>query len=233
MTNEFRELPYERFLKSGPGSLTNAELLGVMLRTGTKGISAVETGRRILEIHDPQGQSLSMLPKLTMEELRTIPGIGEVKAIKLLCLSEITRRIVREKAHRAPVLNTPALIADLYMEDMRHLETERIVVLHLDAKMAFLGEDVLSTGSVNTAPISPREVFLKALERKAVQIVLIHNHPSGDPSPSRDDVLVTEEIIRAGDLLGIRLTDHIIIGDLCYYSFKEMGTFSNEQTVFQ
>ena len=214
MTNDLRELPYERFLKSGPGSLTNAELLGVILRTGTKGISAVETGRRVLQIHDPQGQSLSMLPKLTMEELRAIPGIGEVKAVKLLCLSEITRRIVREK-------------------DMRHLETERIVVLHLDAKMAFLGEDVLSTGSVNTAPISAREVFMKALEHKAVQIVLIHNHPSGDPSPSRDDVLVTDEILRAGDLLGIRLADHIIIGDLCYYSFKEMGSFSNEQTVFQ
>ena len=226
------EQPYERFLACGAQSLTNAELVGIILRTGTKGVTAVELGRRVLEIHDPEGGSLSALPRLTMEELRALPGIGEVKAVKLLCLSEIARRIVREKIRRQPRLDTPDLIAEYYMESMRHLETEQTVLLHFDSKMALLGEDVLTTGTVNGALISPREIFIQALRRGAVRIVLLHNHPSGDPAPSREDIESTRLIKRAGELLGIGLTDHIIIGDLCYCSLKEMGILSDETTEF-
>ena len=226
------EQPYERFLACGAQSLTNAELVGIILRTGTKGVTAVELGRRVLEIHDPEGGSLSALPRLTMEELRALPGIGEVKAVKLLCLSEIARRIVREKIRRQPRLDKPDLIAEYYMESMRHLETEQTVLLHFDSKMALLGEDVLTTGTVNGALISPREIFIQALRRGAVRIVLLHNHPSGDPAPSREDIESTRLIKRAGELLGIGLTDHIIIGDLCYCSLKEMGILSDETTEF-
>ena len=226
------EQPYERFLACGAQSLTNAELVGIILRTGTKGVTAVELGRRVLEIHDPEGGSLSALPRLTMEELRALPGIGEVKAVKLLCLSEIARRIVREKVRRQPRLDKPDLIAEYYMESMRHLETEQTVLLHFDSKMALLGEDVLTTGTVNGALISPREIFIQALRRGAVRIVLLHNHPSGDPAPSREDIESTRLIKRAGELLGIGLTDHIIIGDLCYCSLKEMGILSDETTEF-
>ena len=226
------EQPYERFLACGAQSLTNAELIGIILRTGTKGVTAVELGRRVLEIHDPGGSSLSALPRLTMEELRALPGIGEVKAVKLLCLSEIARRIVREKIRRKPRLDTPDLIAEYYMESMRHLETEQTVLLHFDSKMTLLGEDVLTRGTVNGALISPREIFIQALRRGAVRIVLLHNHPSGDPGPSREDIESTRLIKRAGELLGIGLTDHIIIGDLCYCSLKEMGILSDETTEF-
>jgi len=226
------EQPYERFLACGAQSLTNAELVGIILRTGTKGVTAVELGRRVLDIHDPEGGSLSALPRLTMEELRALPGIGEVKAVKLLCLSEIARRIVREKIRRQPRLDKPDLIAEYYMESMRHLETEQTVLLHFDSKMALLGEDVLTTGTVNGALISPREIFIQALRRGAVRIVLLHNHPSGDPAPSREDIESTRLIKRAGELLGIGLTDHIIIGDLCYCSLKEMGILSDETTEF-
>ena len=230
--NQYEEQPYERFLSGGPQILTNAELLGIILRTGTKGISAVELGRRILGIHDPQCNSLSALPKLRMEELRAIPGIGEVKAVKILCLSEIARRIVREKIRREQKLDSPELIAEYYMESMRHLETEQTVVLHFDSKMALIGEDVMTKGTVNGALISPREIFIQALRRGAVRIVLLHNHPSGDPRPSREDLSSTRQIKKAGDLLGIGLTDHIIIGDLCYCSLKEMGLLSDETTEF-
>lgn len=232
MNDQTREQPYERFLACGPQSLTNAELLGVILRTGTKGASAVDLGRKILRLHDPEGNSLSMLHRLTMEELRSIPGIGEVKAVKLLCLTEITRRIVREKIRKSPRLDSPDVIADYYMEELRHLDTERTIVLHMDSKMALLGEDVLTIGTVNGALLSPREIFIKALERRAVQIVLIHNHPSGDPTPSGEDIRVTRQIVRSGSLLGIRLADHIIIGDLCYCSLHEMGLITDESTEF-
>ena len=224
------EMPYERFLSCGAGSLTNAELLGIIIRTGTKGVSAVDLARKILSIHDPNAESLSALKQLTMEELRTVSGIGEVKAVKLLCLSEIARRIVREKIHRNTRLQSPGEIADYFMEEMRHLDTERTVVLHLGSKMEVLGEDILTIGTVNGALISPREIYIKALERHAVQIVLIHNHPSGDPAPSGYDIESTKVIQKAGEMLGIRLTDHIVIGDLNYCSFKEMGLLTDENT---
>ena len=206
---QIKEQPYERFLSSGPGSLTNAELLGIILRTGTKGISAVELGRRVLGLHDPQCESLSALPGISMEELRALPGIGEVKAVKLLCLSEIARRIVREKIRNSQKFDSPQKIADYYMESMRHLDREQTVVLHFDSKMSLLG---------------------KALQRQAVRIVLLHNHPSGDPSPSREDIISTRQVSKAGEILGIILTDHIIIGDLSYCSLKEMGLLSDETT---
>lgn len=230
--NPDKEQPYERFLAGGPQSLTNAELIGIILRTGTKGISAVELGRRVLSLHGGSGNSLSSLPRLTMRELRSIPGIGEVKAVKILCLSEIARRIVKEKIHRARRFDSPETIADYFMEEMRHLEVEKTVVLHMDSKMNLLGEDVLTVGTVNGALISAREIYIKALERQAVQIVLLHNHPSGDPTPSGEDISATRQIRRAGELLGIRLADHIIIGDLCYTSFREMGYLSDEISEF-
>ena len=227
-----KEQPYERFLAGGPQSLTNAELLGIILRTGTKGVSAVELGHKVLALHDPQGESLCALPRIRMEELREIPGIGEVKAVKLLCLSEIAGRIVREKFHKNQKFDSPDAIADYYMESMRHLEVEKTVVMHFDSKMSLIGEDVLTVGTVNGALISPREIFINALKRQAVRIVLLHNHPSGDPTPSGEDIRVTGQVSRAGEILGITLTDHIIIGDLCYCSLKEMGLLSDETTEF-
>ena len=161
-----------------------------------------------------------------------IPGIGEVKAVKLLCLSEIARRIVREKIRTQQNFDSPGTIAEYYMESMRHLETEQTVLLHFDSKMALLGEDIMTKGTVNGALISPREIFIQALRRGAVRIVLLHNHPSGDPRPSNEDIASTRQIKKAGELLGIALTDHIIIGDLCYCSLKEMGFLNDETTEF-
>ena len=222
-----KEQPYERFLSSGPGSLTNAELLGIILRTGTKGVSAVELGRRVLGLHDPKCDSLSALPALSMEELRALPGIGEVKAVKLLCLSEIARRIVREKIRNSQKFDSPDKIADYYMESMRHLNKEQTVVLHFDSKMSLLGEDIMTVGTVSGALISPREIFIKALQRQAVRIVLLHNHPSGDPTPSREDITLQNLRSRPG-LLAILsvILALVIVGRLYYLQILRGEEFS-------
>ena len=184
--------------------------------------------RDILGFYEEGCSDLSALHRLTYEDLRTIPGIGEVKAVKLLSLAEISRRMVRERAASRLVFTSPSAVADYYMEQMRHLETETAVLVMLDNRMALLREEVLSLGTVNCTLLSPREIFLRAIRWGAVNILLLHNHPSGDPTPSRMDREVTERISRAGHLLGIELIDHLIIGDLCYTSLRECGCISDQ-----
>ncbi|MDO5475677.1 MAG: DNA repair protein RadC [Eubacteriales bacterium] len=221
-----QELPYERFLSCGAQSLTNAELLAIILRTGTREKNATELSREILGFHEPGSVDLSALHDLTLEDLLSIPGIGEVRAVKILSLAEISRRLVREAASTRLVFTSPSAVADYYMEELRHRDTETAILILLDNRMGFLGEEVLSHGSVNCTLMSPREIFVSALRWKAVNIMLLHNHPSGDPSPSEMDLQITERVCRAGRLLGIHLVDHLIIGDLCYTSLREDGYVS-------
>lgn len=223
-----KELPYERFLSHGAQSLTNAELLAVILRTGTTGCDAVRLGQKILSARGNGTDALRSLYALTLQDLLEIPGIGEVKAVKILCLAEISRRLSRERAGERPVFSSPDIIADCYMEEMRHMQKEQARLLHLDNRLALIGEDILSVGTVNCTILSPREVFCKALERGAVYIVLLHNHPSGDPTPSRQDISITRQIVQAGELMEIPLADHIIIGDLCFTSMKALGYLEYE-----
>ena len=220
---ELPELPYERFLSCGAGSLTNAELLAIILRTGTKEKSAMQLSREILGFHKQGSSELSALHRLTLEDLKSIPGIGEVKAVKILSLAEISRRLVRERAASRLTFSSPSAVADYYMEQMRHLETETAVLVLLDNKMGLLREEILSLGTVNCTLLSPREIFLRALRWGAVNIMLLHNHPSGDPTPSEMDKEITQRICSAGNLLGIQLIDHLIIGDLQYTSLREYG----------
>lgn len=217
------EMPYERFLSCGASSLTNAELLAIILRTGTKEKNATQLSREILGFYEEGSSDLSALHRLTLEDLKSIPGIGEVKAVKILSLAEISRRLVRERAATRLVFSSPSAVADYYMEQMRHLETETAVLVLLDNKMALLREEVLSLGTVNCTLLSPREIFLRALRWGAVNIMLLHNHPSGDPTPSGMDKEITERICKAGQILGIQLIDHLIIGDLRYTSLREYG----------
>ncbi len=223
------EKPYERFLEHGAASLTNAELLAIILRTGTNGISAVELARRVLSLRSPKNPSLLSLHDLTMIDLLSVHGIGEVKAVKLLCLSEITKRMVNERKKKMPGFSSPSEIAACYMEELRHQNNEVVLLLLLDTKLSLIGEKVLSKGSVNSSILSPRNVFLEAINGGAVNIILLHNHPSGDPSPSAEDIRITKQINLVGKLLDIQLVDHIIIGDLCYTSLKEAGYLNNEE----
>ena len=226
------EMPYERFLSCGAQSLTNAELLAIILRTGTKEKSATQLSREVLGFFEDGSSDLSSLRRLTLQDLISIPGIGEVKAVKILSLAEISRRLVRERAAQKLIFSSPSSVADYYMEDMRHLETEKAVLVMLDNRMALLREETVSTGTVNCTLLSPREIFIQAMRWNAVNIMLVHNHPSGDPTPSGEDIRVTGQVSRAGEILGITLTDHIIIGDLCYCSLKEMGLLRDEKPGF-
>lgn len=214
------EKPYEKLLRLGPGVLTDAELLAVILRTGAKGLTALELARNIL--HAPAAQKgLSGLHQLSFEELCAIHGVGKVKALQIRSILELSRRIVKEPRLRGLRFDQPSAIADYYMEDFRHCGQEQVVVMMLNTRCRLLGETIVSKGTVAGSMISPREIYLEALRHQATAIVLVHNHPSGDPTPSREDILLTQRVFDAGEIVGIRLIDHVVIGDHTYISMRE------------
>lgn len=214
-------LPYERFLRFGPENLTESELLAIILRTGTRDKSALELAQEVLALADPSREGLLGLYDIPLERLMEIHGIGEVKAVKLKCITELSRRIASATAREHICMQRPETVAAYYMEQMRHRKTECVVLASVDAKGRLLGDSVMSNGSATMSLISPREIFMEALKRQAVSIILIHNHPSGDPSPSKADAELTGQIAAVGQMLGIPLLDHIIIGDNRYMSFRE------------
>ncbi|MBR3366839.1 MAG: DNA repair protein RadC [Lachnospiraceae bacterium] len=221
-----KELPYERFLEHGAQSLTDAELIAIILRTGVRDASATEVAQRVLAAAGPAetaGEGLLPLYDLTMEQLLAVRGIGKVKAVKLLALSEIAQRMARARRIRTVSFTDPASIASLYMERLRHEHCEKALLLLLDNHLQLRGEITLSTGTSDRTLMPVRELFGHALRAGASGIILLHNHPSGDPSPSEEDIRVTARIEEAGRLLEIPLLDHIIIGDLRYASLREEG----------
>ncbi len=217
------ERPYEKCLTYGAASLSDAELLAIILKNGVRGENSIQLARRVLDFSKNDG--LLGICKTSINELMSINGIGKVKAIQLKCIAELSRRISKTNAKNKLVFNSPGAIVDYYMEDLRHKEVEEFIMLALNNKSVLLEEFVISKGSVNASIASPREIFIQALRVKAVNIIIMHNHPSGDPSPSRNDLLITNNIKIAGDIIGINLIDHIIIGDNNYVSFKEKGLF--------
>ncbi len=218
-----RELPYEKFERLGASALTDAELLAIIIRTGTSRLSPVRIGQMILNAGGTKEQGLSGLHHLSLEQLGAIPGIGRVKAIKLKCITELSLRIARERARPTLSFTEPAMVANYYMEQLRHEDRELVLVLSLNVRMCLIAESELSRGTVKSSLISPREVMLEALRHGAVNVMLLHNHPGGDPSPSRADREATMAVQKAADLMQIRLADHLIIGDGRYYSFCEQG----------
>lgn len=216
------EQPYEKCLVNGAGSLSDAELLAVILRCGSEGKSSLDLAREILSLV-PGKEGLLGLYHLTIPELLKVKGIGRVKAIQLKCVGELSRRIAAANARPSLSFDKPSSIAAYYMEKLRHEEQEVLICMMFDTKNHLLGEREITRGTVNSALISPRELFLCALQFHAVHILLVHNHPSGIPEPSGDDIEVTRRIRRAGEMLGISLLDHIIIGDHCYISMLEQG----------
>ena len=216
------ERPYEKCLRYGAGRLSNVELLAVLLRTGTKGMNSLELARSILEA--PSGEeTLLNIHQITLQKLKRLRGIGKVKAVQILCLSELAKRLAKASAKEGLVFHLPVTIAEYYMEEMRHQKQEHMKLLMLDTKSKLLGESNISKGTVNASLVSPRELFIEALECGAVSIILLHNHPSGDPTPSQADILFTKRVKEAGELIGILLLDHIIIGNNCYISFAEQN----------
>ncbi len=213
--------PYEKFESYGPGSLSDAELLAVIIRSGTVNVRSIDLCENILCQNN--GSGLTNLHSMTINELTAIKGIGRVKAIQLKCIAELTKRMAKHSRSYGMSFTEPESIASYYMEDMRNYDRENVLLVMLDSKSRRIHDMIVSTGSVNSSIASTRDIFYQALKYGAVSIILLHNHPSGDPVPSREDYIVTEKVKEAGHMIGISLLDHIIIGDNCYFSMRAQG----------
>lgn len=212
------ERPYEKCLLAGPQALSDAELLAVILKSGSRQMNVVALAQNILQA---DGRNLLNLYHMSVEELMRFPGIGKVKAIQLKCVAELSRRIARTDRRGRVSLSDAASVAAYYMERLRHEPQEQLLVSMFDSKCHLMGDSLIATGSVRAVLGSPREIFLRVFEKKAVSFILLHNHPSGDPSPSREDAALTHRLRACGELMDVALSDHIIIGDNRYYSFRE------------
>ncbi len=213
-------LPYDKFIAYGPSALTEAELLAIIIRTGTSGSSAMELATQILNLGKSKSGLLD-LHHITTQELMSIKGIGQVKAIKIKSILELAKRLSVSYAKKNLKITEPKLVANYFMERMRHLEQEIVYVVLLDTKNHILGEQVVSSGTATMSLVCVREIMQIALSFHAISMILLHNHPSGDPTPSMQDIDITKKLYKAGLLMEIPLLDHIIIGDKNYTSFQE------------
>ncbi len=216
------ERPYEKLEKGGVKSLSDAELLAVLIKTGTRHKNSIDLARDILQLH-PVYKGLLGLNYLSTNELQQIDGIGKVKAAQILCAVELSKRFARQKKPERIQFDSPAHIAELFMDEMRTFDQEHTRVLFLDNRCALICWEELFVGSVSNCSVNPREILKRALQYDAISIVLLHNHPSGDPTPSMSDIQFTERMCQAGELVGISLLDHIVLGDYNYVSLKERG----------
>lgn len=214
--------PDEKFIRFGGESLTCAELLAIILRTGSMGEPSVEMTRKILLNEVTGCEDIQNIFHYDLHSLQKIKGIGKVKALQILAVAELSKRIALSRSTMI-LLNDPHVIASRYMEQMRHRRNEAVLLLLLNSACKLIREIYLTEGTVNASLFSPREIFIEALKYEAVNIVLLHNHPSGLVVPSQADIDGTKKVAEAGRLIGIRLVDHIIIGDGVYLSFREKG----------
>lgn len=210
------ERPREKMILNGAGSLTNAELLAILIRTGTKQFNAIQLGKAIIEKAD----NIRYLQNITIEELESINGIGKTKAVQIKAALELGNRIASYKPAKYKIKN-PWDIYKYYMESLRYQYKEIFKVVLLNTKNEIITDVDISMGTLNSSLVHPREVFREAIIRSSNKIILLHNHPSGNAEPSKEDKSVTNRLKECGELIGIEVIDHIIIGDGIYFSFKE------------
>ncbi|MGD8996940.1 MAG: DNA repair protein RadC [Anaerolineae bacterium] len=214
-----QERPRERLARVGEGALSTAELLAIILRVGVGGESALAMARRLLATYD----GLPGLARANFAELRAERGLGNAKTAQLKAALELGRRMLLATPEDRLVVRSPSDVAQLLMAEMAHLEQERFRVLYLDTRNRLLGSETVYIGSLNASHIRVAEVFRDAIKRNCAAIIVAHNHPSGDPSPSPEDVEVTRQLVAAGNLLSIELLDHLIIGQQRFVSLRERG----------
>ncbi|MCT4584978.1 MAG: DNA repair protein RadC [Peptostreptococcaceae bacterium] len=214
----FEERPREKIIKYGVSYLSNAELLAILLRTGNKNMSALQLADYIIN-SDKEG--IYRFFNITFEELTEFNGIGMAKACEILSCIELGKRIFKGNIENKVKIKSPKDIFDYYSIDMSFLKKEVFKILLLNTKNEVVKDVDISVGSLNSSIVHPREVFLEAIKRSANCIMLVHNHPSGNVNPSEEDKRITNRLIEAGNIIGIRILDHIIIGNNKYYSFKE------------
>ncbi|OPH48580.1 hypothetical protein BC351_08945 [Paenibacillus ferrarius] len=213
------ERPRERMLQYGAGALSHVELLAILLRTGTVSESAVRLATRILN----ESGGLRSLVDMSKDQLTQIKGIGDAKALQIMAGIELGRRLAKSSHAERVTIRSPKDIANLMSEDLRYLQKEHFVCLFLNTKNHLLAQETLSMGSLNASIVHPREVFRAAIKRSSASIVCVHNHPSGDPTPSPEDIQLTHRLVEAGTIIGIEVLDHVIIGDQRFISLKEQG----------
>ncbi|MFS0822539.1 DNA repair protein RadC [Bacillus sp. 1P02SD] len=213
------ERPRERLVSDGADSLSNHELLAILLRTGSKEELVIQLSNRLL--HHFEG--LRLLKDASVEEITSIKGIGKAKAVQIMAAIELGRRIGKLQYEDRYVIRSPEDGAKYVMEDMRFLTQEHFVCLYLNTKNQVIHRQTIFIGSLNASIVHPREVYKEAFRRSAASIICIHNHPSGDPAPSREDIEVTKRLVECGRIIGIELLDHLIIGEHKYVSLKEKG----------
>lgn len=217
-----RERPRERLAADGPATLSDSELLAILLRTGTRENTAVQLAEHLLV----QLGGLQELPRCSMEEYKAVKGMGTAKAVTVMAAVEMAKRLANRMRAEPVTVSSPGDAAGLVMEEMRHYLREHFRVVLLDTKNKVLGIEEISIGSLNTSLVHPREVFRPAVKKACASVILVHNHPSGDPTPSREDLDVTRRLCEAGRLVGIEVIDHIVIGDGRFVSFREKGLLS-------
>ncbi|MDT3429073.1 DNA repair protein RadC [Paenibacillus forsythiae] len=213
------ERPRERMMQYGAESLSQAELLAILLRTGTRRESAIHVAQRILG----QVGGLRRLADLSIEEMMEIKGIGPAKAVQLKAGIELGRRMSNSRLNQPVTIRSPHDAADILTEQLRYLQKEHFVCLFLNTKNHVVAQETLSMGSLNASIVHPREVFRAAIKCSSASIICAHNHPSGDPTPSPEDIALTRRLLEAGEIVGIDVLDHLIIGDDGFVSMKEQG----------
>lgn len=214
--------PYEKGLKAGVEALSDVELLAVILKNGCQGMNSLEMSEQILKLPNGECSLLSLYQK-SLSDLMKYAGVGKIKALTIKCIAELSVRISKASMPEQIIVNSPRVLADYYMEQLRHLSYEQLLVAFLNGSSRLLGECSISKGTINQTLVSTREIFMQAREFHAVYMILLHNHPGGDPKPSRQDIQITKKIKDAGEIMDIKLIDHIVIGDNCYMSFQEAG----------
>lgn len=223
----YSERPRERLIEKGADALKHSELIAILLRTGTKGASAIQVAEQVLQKFD----SLDSLSRATIAQLRQVKGVGRDKAVALKSAFTLARRMAEEIRMESPMLDTPERVADLLREKNRAYDVENFQVIVLNTRRKLIRVDTISQGTLDTILVHPREVFKPAIAANAAAIILVHNHPSGDPTPSEADIKVTRDLIRAGQLLKIDVLDHVILGRATqdrprdYVSLRELGYF--------
>lgn len=212
------ERPREKILSQGVSNLSNAELIAILIASGTREESALALAGRVLSMGNG---SLARLTACQPEEFQKIRGVGTAKSCMLVAAMELGRRIAVSPAESRVRMDTPDKVADLFMEEMRYLKKEVFRVAHLNVKNELIMKEDISIGGLHSAAAHPREVFQTAIKKGANAVILVHNHPSGDPTPSQADQTTTDQLVKAGKILGIQVLDHIVIGDGHYVSLKQ------------
>ncbi len=213
------ERPRERLQHYGPSSLSTSELLAIILRTGARSESAINLGSRLLA----QFGGLAGIARTGFSDLCDVHGLGVAKAAQLKAALELGKRLMVASPEERPQVKSPADVANLLMLEMGFLEQEHLRLVLLDTKNRVLGMPTIYIGSLNTSVLRVGELFREAIKANCAALIVVHNHPSGDPTPSPEDVRITEQIVEAGKLLDVEVLDHLVIGQQRYVSLKERG----------